>query len=110
MNPPDPFGNAIAWIISVMLGKLATAVAVIAVAGIGFAMLQGRQSARDGIRVFLGCVILFNAPVIARAFSGNADETVGPIELPPPVPHPPITLRHYAPAPYDPYAGASVPQ
>jgi hypothetical protein len=110
MNTPDSFGNALAWIVSIMLGDAATAVAVIAVAGVGFAMLQGRQSARDGIRVFLGCVILFNAPTIAKAFSDRTDETIAPSDLPPPVPHPPIALRHYAPAPYDPYAGASVPQ
>lgn len=109
MNPSDPFGSAIAWVIGVMLGEAATAVAVIAVAGVGFAMLQGRQSARDGIRVFLGCVILFNAPIIARAFSDHTNSTAAPSELPPPIPHPPIPEGQYPQAPYDPYAGASFP-
>jgi hypothetical protein len=51
-----------------------------------------------------------SARSIASAFCGRTDETVAPSELPPPVPHSPIALRHYAQAPYDPYAGASVPQ
>ena len=110
MGEPDPFVGAIDWIVALLLGKVATSVAIIAVAGIGLAMLQGRLAHRDGLRVILGCAILFGAPAIARGFIDMA----GTRDMPPaPAPHPaPVVLPkfHTAPPVSDPYAGAAVPQ
>lgn len=97
------------WIAVLLTGTLGTILAVLAIAGVGFAMLQGRLAVRDGVRVVLGCFILFGAPMIAHGLAGLAALTASaPIEVqsapppPPPIPSPPQPNR-------DPYAGASVP-
>ncbi len=66
---PDPAGSgpiigAIGWLQGTLLGNLATAVAVIAVAGVGFGMLTGRINWRYGATVVLGLFILFGAASI----------------------------------------------
>lgn len=66
----DPTGSssfvaAVAWIEGVALGTIASSVAVLAVASIGFLMLSGRLHIRRGATVILGCFLLFGAPVIA---------------------------------------------
>lgn len=113
----DPAGSgvllaAVAWLQNTVLGTAATAVAVIAVAFVGLAMLNGRLSVRHGVTVVLGCFILFGAPAIVagiRSFVGGGDLAGGPNPPEPPLPAiaapPPIA----APAGNDPYAGASVP-
>jgi type IV secretory pathway VirB2 component (pilin) len=45
-----------------LLGNVATAVAVMAVAAVGFMMLTGRMNWRFGATVIIGCFILFGAP------------------------------------------------
>ena len=47
-----------------LLGNVATAVAVMAVAAVGFMMLTGRMNWRFGATVILGCFILFGASAI----------------------------------------------
>lgn len=104
--------DAAQWIQGTLLGTLATAVAVIAVAWIGFGMLTGRINLQRGVVVILGCFIVFGAPLIAAGLmrigeSGNR----GAVEVAPPLPPPPPprpTPTSTA-IPYDPYAGASVP-
>lgn len=103
--------EAATWVQGTLLGALATAVAVIAIAWIGFRMLSGRVDLQRGAVVILGCFIVFGAPVIAaglvklgEAGKGSNVAPALPPEPPPPPPRPTST-----PAPYDPYAGASVP-
>jgi type IV secretion system protein VirB2 len=66
---PDPAGsgaiiNAVNWLQGTLLGTVATIVAVIAVASVGFMMLTGRVNWRHGAVVILGCFILFGAASI----------------------------------------------
>jgi len=76
----DPAGSnvllaGVNWLQGTLLGNVATAVAVIAVAGVGFMMLTGRLNWRYGATVILGCFILFGATTIVsgiRAASGAA--------------------------------------
>lgn len=63
---PDPAGSgpllgAVSWLQGTLLGNVATAVAVIAVAAIGFMMLTGRMNWRYGATVVVGLFILFGA-------------------------------------------------
>lgn len=77
----DPQGsgaiiNAMRWMQGTLLGTVATVVAVIAIASVGFLMLTGRINWRHGAVVILGCFILFGAASIvagiqsAASFSG----------------------------------------
>src|SRR3990170_3123340 len=65
----DPAGSgpivaALGWLQGTLLGNVATAVAVMAVAAVGFMMLTGRMNWRFGATVILGCFILFGAASI----------------------------------------------
>jgi type IV secretion system protein VirB2 len=65
----DPAGSgvlvsAVRWLQGTLLGTVATVVAVIAVAAIGFMMLTGRMNWRYGATVIIGCFILFGAASI----------------------------------------------
>lgn len=73
----DPAGsgvltNAVRWIQSTLLGTVATVVAVIAVAVVGFQMLTGRINWRYGATVILGCFILFGAASIVAGLQSAA--------------------------------------
>lgn len=59
-----PIVSALAWLQGTLLGNVATAVAVMAVAAVGFMMLTGRMNWRFGATVILGCFILFGAGAI----------------------------------------------
>jgi len=59
-----PIVNALHWLQGTLLGNVATAVAVIAVAMVGFMMLTGRMNWRFGATVIVGCFILFGASAI----------------------------------------------
>ncbi len=66
---PDPAGSgpivgAVDWLQGTLLGNVATAVAVIAVAAVGFMMLTGRINWKYGATVVLGLFILFGAASI----------------------------------------------
>ena len=66
---PDPAGSgpiagAVDWLQGTLLGNVATAVAVIAVAAVGFMMLTGRVNWKYGATVVLGLFILFCAASI----------------------------------------------
>ena len=56
-----PIVNALAWMQGTLLGNVATAVAVMAVAAVGFMMLTGRMNWRFGATVIVGCFVLFGA-------------------------------------------------
>ncbi|HYW15890.1 MAG TPA: TrbC/VirB2 family protein [Allosphingosinicella sp.] len=116
----DPGGSAIVaavqWIQNVLLGTVATTVAVICVATVGLMMMSGRIDIRRGASVVVGCFILFGASSIAagiQSVAGGGSPQAEPVvyqqvepwvAAPPPPKPPPQT---YVPA--DPYAGAAVP-
>lgn len=104
---------AISWLQDILLGTVATSIAMIAIAAIGFGMLTGRVNIRHGATVVLGCFILFGASTIVHglryAASGVGADTAPPVVVVAPPPSPPHVQPTGAPAPYDPYAGASVP-
>ena len=74
----DPAGSgaivgALHWIQGTLLGTVATVVAVIAVAAVGFMMLTGRLNWRYGATVILGCFILFGAASIVGGIQAVAN-------------------------------------
>lgn len=75
----DPQGSgpivaALGWLQGTLMGNVATAVAVMAVAAVGFMMLTGRMNWRYGATVIIGCFILFGASAIV---SGIQSASVG---------------------------------
>ncbi len=97
------------WIERVMLGEIALALCVIAVAVIGALMLTGRMPLREGVRVVTGSFVLFGAPIIGAGFVEGGTAVIGSSALPPPVAVPIESPRHdLPPANFDPYAGASL--
>lgn len=75
--PTDPQGSgvlvaAVTWLQGTLLGTVATVVAVIAVAAVGFMMLTGRINWRHGAVVILGCFILFGAASIVAGIRSAA--------------------------------------
>lgn len=73
----DPAGSgpivaALAWLQGTLLGTVATAVAVMAVAAVGFMMLTGRMNWRFGATVIIGCFILFGAASIVAGIQSAA--------------------------------------
>lgn len=115
----DPSGSgavaaAVQWLQGVLLGTVATSVAVICVAAIGLMMLTGRVSFRRAGVVVVGCFVVFGAAGIAAGIHtiaglGGAAPLVEPaFYVPPPAapqppPPPPPAVQP------DPYAGAAVP-
>ncbi len=74
---PDPQGSgvivsAVNWLQGTLLGTVATVVAVLAVAAVGFMMLTGRINWRHGAVVILGCFILFGAASIVAGIQSAA--------------------------------------
>ncbi len=73
----DPQGSgpivaALGWLQGTLLGNVATAVAVMAVAAVGFMMLTGRLNWRFGATVIIGVFILFGAASIVVGIQGAA--------------------------------------
>jgi len=68
-----PIVGAVRWVEGTLMGTVATVVAVIAVASVGFMMLTGRMNWRYGASVILGCFILFGAAsIVAGIQSASA--------------------------------------
>lgn len=67
-----PIVGALRWLEGTLLGTVATVVAVIAVASVGFMMLTGRMNWRYGATVILGCFILFGAASIVAGIQSSA--------------------------------------
>ena len=75
MQDPEGSGviiNAVNWLQGTLMGTVATTVAVIAVAVVGFMMLTGRINWRHGAVVILGCFILFGAASIVAGIRAAA--------------------------------------
>jgi len=73
----DPAGSgpivaALGWLQGTLLGNVATAAAVMAVAAVGFMMLTGRMNWRFGATVIIGCFILFGAASIVAGIQSAA--------------------------------------
>ena len=68
----SPIVNAMLWMQSILLGPIATSLAVMAVAAVGFMMLTGRMNWRFGATVIVGVFIIFGAPVIVAGIAGAA--------------------------------------
>ncbi len=67
-----PIVSALMWLQGTLLGNVATAVAVMAVAAVGFMMLTGRLNWRFGATVIIGCFILFGAASIVSGIQSAA--------------------------------------
>lgn len=102
------------WVEALLLGPLATSVAVIAIASVGLLMLTGRVNVRRGLTVILGCFILFGAGAIAQGLRGGVALVASDVPAPPLPAQEPQALEPLlaAPAPAqspsDPYAGAAL--
>ena len=112
----NAIGSAVGWLQGALLGSVATAAAVIAVASVGFLMLTGRIDVRRAVRVVFGCFILFGASSIAQGIMAGingfgAQQASAPDTEPAPIQAPPPAVSYpQKPAqPFDPYAGAAVP-
>ncbi|RST31504.1 type VI secretion protein [Sphingomonas ginkgonis] len=73
----DPQGSgpivaALGWLQGTLLGNVATAVAVIAVAMVGFMMLTGRLNWRFGATVIVGCFVLFGSAAIVSGIQATS--------------------------------------
>ena len=103
--------KAVSWIETTLLGSIATSIAILVVAILGFGMLWGRLDLRSAVRIALGAFILFGAPLIAYELTSSArnGEAAAPdLAQQATIPAAPDVPKN-APA-NDPYAGASVPQ
>lgn len=112
---PDALVAAVTWVQDVLLGSIATTIAVVAIAAIGLMMLTGRLPVRRGLTVLLGCFILFGAASIAAGLRGATAAIPGTgatyaMSRPQPRPaiEPELVAPVAAPLSSDPYAGASL--
>jgi len=112
------FAAASQWIAELMLGRLATAVAIMAVGILGYQMMSGRLSARAALQVILGCFILFGSSAIARGlmdglprsqakFSPTVADQAPPTLTPVPLAVPSLAPTAKSGNPFDPYADNS---
>ena len=74
LNPQGsgPILASIQWIQGTLLGNVATSVAVVAVAVVGFMMLTGRMNWRHGVTVIISCFVLFGAAAIVAGIQTAA--------------------------------------
>lgn len=108
-------GAAVEWLQALLLGSVATTIAVLAVASVGFLLLSGRIDLRRGAQVVFGCFILFGASTIATGIMRRIEGTQSTASAEAlPAASPPLSVATTAQAahpdlPYDPYAGAALP-
>ncbi len=108
--PTGAISAAASWVSDLLFGPLATTIAVIAIAWVGFSMLSGRIEIRRGLAVVFGCFLLFGARGIADSLRFSAMNEGAPIAASVP-PSPNFAKPQPAantPNGYDPYAGAAV--
>lgn len=111
--PPTVFSAALQWLEATAIGPIATGIAVIAIASVGFQLLSGRIDVRRGAQVIVGCFILLGASSIAIGIMDAVDASQGTDEsqlaaaapVYAPSPHQPASPA----PPHDPYAGAALP-
>ncbi len=114
LAPKDDYAllEAAHWIDGVLLGPIATSMAIVAVALLGFAMLMGRINIHRALSVLLGCFLLFGARGIAeglRSVGGNEAAAPSSAAGPPPPIYPNVPKVHGGNSnAFDPYSGAAV--
>jgi type IV secretory pathway VirB2 component (pilin) len=111
-SAPNALTAALGWLEGTLLGTVATTIAIIAVASVGFLMLTGRIDVRRAGQVVFGCFIIFGASTIARGIIGmasGASPDLAQAQPPPPVVPQPPAYPQASSTPYDPYAGAALP-
>lgn len=104
--PTSAISASVGWIEDLLLGSIGTSIAVIAVALLGIQLLFGRTSPKAGLRIFLGCFILFGAPKIAAGIVSAARTGPAVINRAPALGTAPPSGK---PRAFDPYAGAATP-
>lgn len=106
-------GNASSWALSLTSGSIAASLAVLAVAGVGFAMLTGRLRIRNGGTVLIGCFVLFGSAVLAQSLlefaEGSRNNQVPQAQADLFMPPPPALEPPKRQLSVDPYAGAALP-
>lgn len=108
--PTGAISAAASWVSDLLFGPLATTIAIIAIAWVGFSMLSGRIEIRRGLAVVFGCFLLFGARGIADSLRSMAvSEAPFANAGPPSSPAytTPTSLPNNANG-FDPYAGAAV--
>jgi hypothetical protein len=98
MEYGSSFTNSLAWLQGTLLGSAATIIAILAVAMFGLMMLWGHIDRWRGVRIVIGCFILFGAPAIAAGLltaAGSGDAGSGQVQMAEPIAPP-------APLPYQP--------
>lgn len=111
-----PLLDAARWVEGVFQGSIATSIATLAIAALGFSLLRGSYSMRRGLSVIVGCFIVFGASSIVGGLAGSVLADRGDPETPsvamvlgPETPEEPAA-RPQARVNPDPYAGASLKQ
>jgi type IV secretion system protein VirB2 len=107
--PTSALDSAANWVSDMLFGPLATTIAIIAIAWVGFAMLSGHVDIRRGLSVILGCFMLFGARYVAEGLLSAATSENLPVVAS--IPPPPAFANPQANTAnsnaFDPYAGAS---
>jgi type IV secretory pathway VirB2 component (pilin) len=108
MGSGSSLSASVSWTAHLLTGTLGTSIAILSIAWVGFAMLQGKLAIQRCVRAVVGSFILFGAPVIASALANLAYAAKEAVPAQPVIPSS-IAPPPPSPAPnYDPYAGASV--
>lgn len=109
-GPASAITSATNWVSDLLFGPLATVIAVIAIASIGFAMLTGRIDLRRGLAVVLGCFLLFGARGVADSlrYLTAGDEVLPNYSVPSPPTFTKAPFSANTANAFDPYAGAAV--
>ena len=104
---PSVIGTAVEWCVSLVSGPWVTAIATVAVAGIGFALLAGRMPVKRAALVVVGIFLMAGAGSVVRMAPNVASDSGA---LPPYVLPSSQKPSDAAPSPdaFDPYAGASI--
>ncbi len=108
----SPLTESARWVLELLTGPAATIVAVIAVAMVGFALLQGRIDLNRGASVIIGIFVVFGAPAIASALLALTQLSAPPMAAVAATPIIPVRVGLPAgshQSVYDPYAGAALP-
>lgn len=104
--PAGPIVSSVNWVGQILLGSVATGIAVISVAAVGVAILTGRASRRRAASTVAGCFIIFGASAIAHGLTEPFDDAAMPAS------DSQASLAPIAPLQglgvYDPYAGAGL--
>lgn len=106
--------SAAQWVEVLIQGPLATGLAALAIAALGFALLRGHIPVKRGATATLGCFVLLGAPAIAYGIVGIASDHADArppmvaVNIEPSAPIFEVPAKPKGLLVSDPYAGASV--